>query len=145
MHPNPQPKEEAMERFALGRHPKRPALLAAALLTGLLMLPSWAQATPGKSLQWSAISGTCDGTTTVVLDPPGPGPTGFATLTGKMGVGRLYQSIYAPTGEVVFQEEYGVALEHANQQTVTCEFPVPPDLSPDGTTNWLFRVTGFFR
>jgi hypothetical protein len=38
-----------------------------------------------------------------------------------------------------------VALEHANQSVVTCEFPVPPELSPDGTTNWIFRVTGFFR
>jgi hypothetical protein len=36
-------------------------------------------------------------------------------------------------------------VEHANQPVVTCEFPVPPELSPDGTTNWIFRVTGYFR
>ena len=55
------------------------------------------------------------------------------------------QGIYVPTGEVVFQDEYGVALEHANQPIVTCDFPVPPDRSPDGSSNWLFRVTGFFH
>jgi hypothetical protein len=26
-----------------------------------------------------------------------------------------------------------------------CDFPVPPEFSPDGTTSWIFRVTGFFR
>jgi hypothetical protein len=62
-----------------------------------------------------------------------------------MGVGRLFQTIYAPTGEVVFQQEYGSALDHANQPVVTCDFPVPPEFSPDGTTNWIFRVTGFFH
>ena len=61
-----------------------------------------------------------------------------------MGVGRLFQWIYVPTGEVVAEDEYGTALEHANQSTVACEFPIPPALSPDGTTDWLFRVTGFF-
>jgi hypothetical protein len=90
-------------------------------------------------------SGTCGGEPAVVLDPLSPGPTGFSTLTGKMGVGRLFQGIYVPTGEVVFEDEYGAALEHANGPIVTCDFPVPPDRSPDGTTNWLFRVTGFFR
>jgi hypothetical protein len=80
----------------------------------------------------------------VVLDPPGPGPTGFSTLTGKMGVGRLFESI-DPDNNVVFAQEYGAALEHANQPIVTCEFPVPPEVSPDGRAGWLFRVTGFFR
>jgi hypothetical protein len=116
------------------------------MLACLLVIPSWAHATPGKSPQWTLVlTGTCDGVSAVVVDPPGPGPTGFSTLTGKMGVGRLFQGIYVPTGEVVFEDEYGVALEHANQPIVTCDFPIPPDVSPDGTANWLFRVTGFFR
>ena len=121
------------------------ALLSASALAGALMFASAGHATPGKSPQWITLTGTCDGVPAVVLDPPGPGPTGFSTLTGKMGVGRLFQGIYLPTGEVVFQDEYGVALEHANQPIVTCDFPVPPDRSPDGTSNWLFRVTGFFH
>ena len=121
------------------------ALFGAAALAAVLLAPAAGDATPGKSPQWITLSGTCDGTTAVVLDPPGPGPTGFSTLTGKMGVGRLFQGIYLPTGEVVFEDEYGVALEHANQPIVTCDFPVPPEISPDGTSNWLFRVTGFFR
>ena len=121
------------------------ALLSASALAGALMFASSGHATPGKSPQWITLLGTCDGVPAVVLDPPGPGPTGFSTLTGKMGVGRLFQGIYVPTGEVVFQDEYGVALEHANQPIVTCDFPVPPDQSPDGTANWLFRVTGFFH
>jgi hypothetical protein len=25
------------------------------------------------------------------------------------------------------------------------DVPVPADVSPDGTDNWLFQVTGFFR
>jgi hypothetical protein len=124
---------------------KRLALVPAAVLTIVLACPGWAGATPGKSGQWMPLSGTCGGTPAVILDPPGPGPTGFSTLTGKMGVGRLFQWIYVPTGEIVQQDEYGTALEHANQQVVTCEFPIPPALSPDGTTDWLFRVTGFFR
>jgi hypothetical protein len=121
------------------------ATAAAAVLAGLLVSSSAAYATPGKSPQWISLTGTCGGVPAVVLDPPGPGPTGFSTLTGKMGVGRLFEAVYAPTGEVVDQQEYGAALEHANQPVVTCEFPVPPELSPDGMTNWIFRVTGFFR
>jgi hypothetical protein len=127
------------------RRSRRFAAAAAVAVVGLLLYSSAAHATPGKSSQWITLTGTCDGIPTVVLDPPGPGPTGFSTLTGKMGVGRLFQSIYAPTGEVVFQQEYGSALAHANQPVSTCDFPVPPEFSPDGTTNWIFRVTGFFR
>src|SRR3954470_21670821 len=124
---------------------KRLAVLPAATFCALFMLPSAVHATPGKSAQWITLTGTCGGVPAVVLDPPGPGPTGFSTVTGKMGVGRLFQSIYTPTGDVVFEQEYGTALEHANQPIVTCDFPVPPEFSPDGTNNWLFRVTGFFR
>jgi hypothetical protein len=119
--------------------------IGAAVAAGLLALAPAAQATPGKSAQWISLTGTCDGVPATILDPPGPGPTGFSTVTGKMGVGRLFESVYAPTGEVVFSQEYGTALEHANQPVVTCEFPVPPEVSPDGTTDWIFRVTGFFR
>jgi hypothetical protein len=123
----------------------RSAAAAAAALAGLLVNSPAAHSTPGKSPQWISLTGTCGGVPAVVLDPSGPGPTGFSTLTGKMGVGRLFEAVYAPTGEVVDQQEHGAALEHANQPVVTCEFPVPPELSPDGTTNWIFRVTGFFR
>lgn len=48
-------------------------------------------------------------------------------------------------GEIAFRQEYGTALDHANQPVVTCDFPIPPEASPDGTSNWDFRVTGFFR
>ena len=118
---------------------------AAIAVVGLVVYSSAAHATPGKSPQWITLTGTCNGVPAVVLDPPGPGPTGFSTLTGKMGVGRLFQLIYEPTGEVVSEQEYGSALEHANQPVVACDFPVPPEASPDGTANWIFRVTGFFR
>jgi hypothetical protein len=121
------------------------AAAAAVVTAGLPVYSSAAHATPGKSALWMTLTGTCDGVPAVVLDPPGPGPTAFNTATGKMGVGRLFQDIYLPTGEVVDQGEYGSALEHANQPVTTCDFPVPADRSPDGTTNWLFRVTGFFR
>jgi hypothetical protein len=124
---------------------RRVGVSAIVAFAALLTLSTAAQATPGKSSQWTTLTGTCDGVPAVILDPPGPGPTGFSTLTGKMGVGRLFQGIYAPTGEVVFQDEYGSALEHANQPIVTCDFPIPPEVSPDGTANWIFRVTGFFR
>jgi hypothetical protein len=124
---------------------RRLAVSAAIAVVGLVVYSSAAHATPGKSPQWITLTGTCNGVPAVVLDPPGPGPTGFSTLTGKMGVGRLFQLIYEPTGEVVSEQEYGSALEHANQPVVTCDFPVPPEASPDGTANWIFRVTGFFR
>jgi hypothetical protein len=124
---------------------RRSAVSAAVAVAGVLACSPAASATPGKSSQWTTLTGTCGGEPAVVLDPPGPGPTGFSTLTGKMGVGRLFEGVYAPTGEVVFSDEYGTALEHANQPIVTCEFPIPPEFSPDGTANWIFRVTGFFR
>jgi len=76
--------------------------------------------------------------------PPGPGPTGFSTLSGKMGVGRLFEAVNTRTGETIIFGSYGGALEHAHQPIVRCDFPVPPDVSPDGTSDWLFRVTGFF-
>ena len=41
--------------------------------------------------------------------------------------------------------DFGSALEHANQDITTCNFPVPPEFGPDGKTNWVFRVTGFFH
>jgi hypothetical protein len=111
---------------------------------GMLMAAP-AAATPGKSAQWIALVGTCDGVPATVLDPPGPGPTGFSTLTGKMGVGRLFEAVNTRTGESFVIGSYGTALEHANQPIVTCDFPVPPAQAPDGTADWLFQVTGFFR
>ena len=126
----------------------RKTLLAAAATGALaagLLASGPASATPGKSPNWTLLVGECDGAPAVISDPPGPGPTGFNLTTGRMGVGRLFQGVYAPTGKVVFSDEYGVALEHANQPIVTCDFPVSPESSPDGTANWIFRVTGFFR
>lgn len=76
---------------------------------------------------------------------PGPGPTGFGALTGKTGVGRLFQGRHVATGGVVFQDEHRTALEHAHQPVVTCDGPIPPAASPDGTADSIFRVTGFFR
>jgi hypothetical protein len=105
-----------------------------------------AVATPGKSPQWTlSLVGTCDGVPATVIDPPGPGPTGFSTLTGKMGVGRLFEAVNTRTGEITVFGSYGQALDHANQPIVTCDFPVPADVSPDGTADWLFQVTGFFH
>jgi hypothetical protein len=119
--------------------------VAAGIELAIVCVPSPASATPGKSAQWSTLVGTCDGVPAVVADPPGPGPTGFEVNTGRMGVGPLFQGINIVTGEIGFQDEYGTALQHANQPVVTCDFPIPPELSPDGTSNWDFRVTGFFR
>jgi hypothetical protein len=122
-------------------------LLAGALsvvVAGVLVATP-AAATPGKSPQWTVLVGTCGGVPATVIDPPGPGPTGFSTLTGKMGVGRLFEAVNTRTGEIVVFGSYGTALEHANQPIVTCDFPVPPDVSPDGTSDWLFQVTGFFH
>ena len=123
-------------------------LLAVALsvvITSVLIVTP-AAATPGKSPQWTVVLvGTCDGVPATVIDPPGPGPTGFSTLTGKMGVGRLFDAVNTRTGETILFGSYGTALEHANQPIVTCDFPVPPDASPDGTSDWLFQVTGFFH
>jgi hypothetical protein len=124
---------------------KRVGLFSAAAIAGLTIFAGVAHATPGKSPNWIPLAGTCGGVPAVLIDPPGPGPTAYSTLTGKMGVGRLFQWIYLPTGEIAQTDEYGVALDHANQPIGTCDFPIPPAFSPDGTTNWLFRVTGFFR
>ena len=123
----------------------RTRLLAAGCLRASVvgLLPGAASATPGKSPNWITLTGTCDGQPAVISDPPGPGPTGFSLATGKMGVGRLFQ--WFDNGELVMQDEYGQALEHANQPIVTCDFPIPPNVSPDGTADWVFRVTGFFR
>jgi hypothetical protein len=80
-----------------------------------------------------------------MTDPPGPGPTAFNLDTGRVGIGFLFETVYIPTGQVVQSEGMGSALEHANQDITTCNLPVPPEFSPDGTTNWDFRVTGFFH
>lgn len=131
--------------MALRRLTGSRTLLAAGVALALVCVPSVSSATPGKSAQWSLLVGTCDGVPASVADPPGPGPTGFRLDIGRMGVGRLFEGVNIVTGEVAFRDEYGQALEHANQPVVTCEFPVAPESSPDGTSNWVFRVTGFFR
>lgn len=122
-------------------------LLVVALGIGTaILLATPAGATPGKSPQWTLVLvGTCGGVPATLIDPPGPGPTAFSTLTGKMGVGRLFEAVNTRTGETVVFGSYGTALEHANQPIVTCDFPVPTESSPDGTADWLFQVTGFFH
>jgi len=119
-------------------------VVALSLITALGM-PAAAHADPGKSPQWFTLTGECGGVPAVMTDPPGPGPTAFNLATGRVGIGFLFESVYMPTGEVVQSEGMGNALEHANQDITTCNFPVPPEFSPDGTTNWVFRVTGFFH
>jgi hypothetical protein len=51
--------------------------LAAFAICALFALPSWAQATPGKSPQWIALTGTCGGAPATVLDPPWSGADGI--------------------------------------------------------------------
>ncbi len=114
-------------------------------LVAALSVPATAYADPGKSPQWFTLTGECGGVPAVMTDPPGPGPTAFNLATGRVGIGFLFQSVYVPTGEVVQSEGMGSALDHANQDITTCNFPVPAAFSPDGTTNWVFRVTGFFH
>jgi hypothetical protein len=121
------------------------AAVAGSVIVAALAVPATAQAEPGKSSQWITLVGTCDGVPAVVTDPPGPGPTGFNTATGRVVVGRIFLGVNIVTGEVAFAQEYGTALEHANQDVTTCDFPIPPEFSPDGTANWVFRVIGFFH
>jgi hypothetical protein len=125
--------------------PKVGTAIAGTLVVAALGVPATAHADPGMSSQWITLTGTCDGTPAVYTDPPGPGPTAFNLATGRVGVGRLFQGINIVTGEIAFEQEYGTALEHANQEIAVCDFPIPPEFSPDGTTNWIFRVTGFFH
>jgi hypothetical protein len=126
----------------------RTKLLAAACTAAAVVAlsPGGASATPGKSPQWVlTLVGTCDGHPATIIDPPGPGPTGFDLTTGKMGVGRIFTAFNTVTGAVAFRDEYGRAVDHAHQPIVTCDFPIPPDRSPDGTGDWVFEVVGFFR
>jgi hypothetical protein len=119
------------------------AAVAGALLAAGISAASPASAMPGKSPNWIQLVGECNGVPTVLTDPPGPGPTAFNLANGRVGVGRLFENVYAPTGQVIESQEYGSALEHANRPIFTCNFPVPPEFSPDGTADWIFRVTGF--
>jgi hypothetical protein len=124
----------------------RPSIRAAVvgiMVAAVLSVPAAAGADPGKSPQWITLTGTCDGVPTVLTDPPGPGPTAFNLADGRVGVGRLFEVINLLTGEVILSGKYQASLEHANQPIVVCEFPIPPEFSPDGTANWVFRVTAF--
>jgi hypothetical protein len=126
----------------------RPSIRAAVVgivVVAALSVPAAAYADPGKSPQWITLTGTCAGVPAVFTDPPGPGPTAFNLATGRVGVGRLFQGINLVTGEVIVFGEYEASLEHANQPIAVCDFPIPPEFSPDGTANWVFRVTGFFH
>ena len=117
--------------------------LAAALgvVTGL-SIAAPAAATPGKSPQWTVVLvGTCDGVPATVIDPARPGANRVQHAVRKDGRGA---AVNTRTGETIIFGSYGGALERAHQPIVRCDFPVPPDVSPDGTSDWLFRVTGFF-
>jgi hypothetical protein len=130
------------------RRSLRAAVAVAGVVAGVVAgsaVATPAYADPGKSPQWITLVGTCDGVPVVMTDPPGPGPTAFNTATGRVGIGRVFQGINTVTGEIAFEDVYGSALEHANQNVATCDFPVPPEFSPDGTANWVFRVIGFFH
>lgn len=112
------------------------AVVSAAVLAGGL---STAEARPGASPQWHPMSGICDGVPTEMSDPNGPGPTNFVTSTGEVGVGRHFLGLNLRTGEVVFEQYYGDA-EARRSALVVCDFPVPPDEAPDGTSDWVFRA-----
>src|SRR3954447_23302840 len=73
---------------------------------------------------------------------PSSGPSAFVLASGKPAVGRIFRLIYTPTSEVSFEDAYGKS--YANQTLTQCNFPVPADVSPDATANWLFQFEVWF-
>jgi hypothetical protein len=103
-------------------------------------MPSTAGATPINT-NTIYLTGECGGTPVVMADPSS-GPSAFVLASGKPAVGRIFRLIYTPTGEVAFEDAYGKS--YANQTLTRCNFPVPADVSPDGSANWLFQVEVWF-
>ena len=87
------------------------------------------------------LSGQCGGVPVTMADPSS-GPSAFVLASGKPAVGRIFRLIYIPTQEVAFESAYGKS--YANETLTECDFTVPADVSPDGTTNWLFQVEVWF-
>ena len=87
------------------------------------------------------LTGECGGLPVTMADPSS-GPSAFVLASGKPAVGRIFRLIYTPTQEVAFEDAYGKSFAH---ETLTeCNFLVPAEVSPDGTSNWLFQVEVWF-
>ena len=105
-----------------------------------LAAPSHAGATPiNKNTIY--LTGECGGVPVTMADPSS-GPSAFVLASGKPAVGRIFRLIYTPTQEIAFESAYGKS--YANETLTECNFFVPADVSPDGTTNWLFQVEVWF-
>ena len=115
-------------------------LLAVMVAAPAVALPSTAGATPINT-NTIYLTGECGGTPVVMADPSS-GPSAFVLASGKPAVGRIFRLIYTPTGEVAFEDAYGKS--YTNQTLTRCNFPVPADVSPDGSANWLFQVEVWF-
>ncbi len=132
--------QEAMTSKTVGRGLAFGFLLASLGAVLALAAPSHAGATPiNKNTIY--LTGECGGVPVTMADPSS-GPSAFVLASGKPAVGRIFRLIYTPTQEVAFESAYGKS--YANETLTECNFFVPADVSPDGTTNWLFQVEVWF-
>jgi len=115
-------------------------LLATVIAAPAVAMPSTAGAAPINT-NTIYLTGECRGTPVTMADPSS-GPSAFVLASGKPAVGRIFRLIYTPTGEVAFEDAYGKS--YANETLTRCNFPVPADVSPDGSANWLFQVEVWF-
>jgi hypothetical protein len=128
--------QEAMTSKTAGRGLAFGFLLASLGAVLALATPSHAGATPiNKNTIY--LTGECGGVPVTMADPSS-GPSAFVLASGKPAVGRIFRLIYTPTQEIAFESAYGKS--YANETLTECNFFVPADVSPDGTTNWLFQV-----
>ena len=132
--------QEATTSKTAGRGFAFAFLLASLGAVLALAAPSLAGATPiNKNTIY--LTGECGGVPVTMADPSS-GPSAFVLASGKPAIGRIFRLIYTPTQEVAFESTYGKS--YANETLTECDFPVPADVSPDGTTNWLFQVEVWF-
>ena len=132
--------QEAMTSKTAGRGLAFGFLLASLGAVLALAAPSHAGATPiNKNTIY--LTGECGGVPVTMADPSS-GPSAFVLASGKPAVGRIFRLIYTPTQEIAFESAYGKS--YANETLTECNFFVPADVSPDGTTNWLFQVEVWF-
>ena len=132
--------QEAMTSKTAGRGLAFGFLLASLGAVLALAAPSHAGATPiNKNTIY--LTGECGGVPVTMADPSS-GPSAFVLASGKPAVGRIFRLIYTPTQEIAFESAYGKS--YANETLTECNFTVPADVSPDGTTNWLFQVEVWF-
>jgi len=130
----------AMTSKTVGRGLAFGFLLASLGAVLALAAPSHAGATPiNKNTIY--LTGECGGVPVTMADPSS-GPSAFVLASGKPAVGRIFRLIYTPTQEIAFESAYGKS--YANETLTECNFFVPADVSPDGTTNWLFQVEVWF-